>query len=301
MASSRKTQNNLSNEASFTVAKSEDGTIQITFVLIKEEVKKAQEKVLKEIGKSVTIPGFRKGKAPLEKIKSHTPSQKLIEKILAILLPKKLTEAISKNKIKPAIYPRFELIKAKDDEDWEVRATTAEIPEFSIDGYKARLIGEIRSKKIVKSQKDTKEEMPREQKQDILLRMLLDIVEVNVPTLLIKEEADSKLAQLLQRIEKLGLTLESYLTSIGKNPKDLRQEYENHARSSIALDLILTKIAQEEQINISQDEIENALKATQADPQIQRQLNSPEQVNILKAVLLKRKALDYLTSLWDNA
>lgn len=80
MASSRKTQNNLSNEASFTVAKSEDGTIQITFVLIKEEVKKAQEKVLKEIGKSVTIPGFRKGKAPLEKIKSHTPSQKLIEK-----------------------------------------------------------------------------------------------------------------------------------------------------------------------------------------------------------------------------
>lgn len=301
MASSRKTQNNLSNEASFTVAKSEDGTIQITFVLIKEEVKKAQEKVLKEIGKSVTIPGFRKGKAPLEKIKSHTPSQKLIEKILAILLPKKLTEAISKNKIKPAIYPRFELIKAKDDEDWEVRATTAEIPEFSIDGYKARLIGEIRSKKIVKSQKDTKEEMPREQKQDILLHALLDIVEVNVPNLLIKEEADSKLAQLLQRIEKLGLTLESYLTSIGKNPKDLRQEYENHARSSIALDLILTKIAQEEQINISQDEIENALKATQADPQIQRQLNSPEQVNILKAVLLKRKALDYLTSLWDNA
>jgi hypothetical protein len=37
---------------------------------------------------------------------------------------------------------------------------------------------------------------------------------------LIDEEVNSRLSKLLERIEKLGLTLESYLSSIGKTAQD---------------------------------------------------------------------------------
>ncbi|MCS7092212.1 MAG: hypothetical protein NZM26_02585 [Patescibacteria group bacterium] len=300
MKSQHKSKKGSKNKASFTVARSNNGNIQITFTFPKEEVKKAEEKALKELGESITVPGFRKGKAPFEKVKAHVSQQKLIEKVLTILLPEKLSEAISSNNIKPAIYPKFELIKTKEDEDWEVRAITAEIPEFSLDNYKEKLAGEIRSKKIVKSNKKPQNEMTRNQKQEILLKALVDVVEVNIPPLLIKEELDSRLAQLLQRIEKLGLTLENYLNAIGKNPEKLRQEYESDVRNSIALDVILTKIAEKEKIEVDQEELEKALEVAGSDPQMRKQLESQAQVNFIKTVLIKRKVLDHLTLLWDS-
>ncbi|MCX7928249.1 MAG: trigger factor [Patescibacteria group bacterium] len=300
MKTQNKSQGISKNKASFTVARSDNGNIQITFTFPKEEVKKAQEEALKEIGQSITVPGFRKGKAPFEKVKAHVPQQKLVEKVLTILLPETLYKAISTNKIKPAIYPKFELIKTKEDEDWEIRAITAEIPEFSLDNYKEKLVGEIRSKKLVKSDKKLQNEITKDQKQEVLLRTLVDVVEVNIPPLMIKEELDSRLAQLLQRIEKLGLTLENYLNAIGKNPETLRQEYERDVRDSIALDAILTKIAEKENIEVSQEELEKALEVASSDPQIKKQLKSQAQVNFVKTVLIKRKVLDHLTSLWDS-
>jgi trigger factor len=101
------------NTTTSTIAESGDGTIQITFNIPFSIIKKSQDKVVEEIGKDIDVPGFRKGKAPKNKVIQKIPKNTLLEKTFEKLLPELFSDSIKKHKIKPAIYPKFELIKAK--------------------------------------------------------------------------------------------------------------------------------------------------------------------------------------------
>lgn len=271
-----------------TLAKTEDGTVQITFTIPFETLAKAREDALKEYAKDIDVPGFRKGKAPLEKIRQRVPEGSLIEHTLSHLLPKALGQVISENKIRPAIYPKFELIKAKEDEAWEVRALTCEVPMVELGDYKQSL--RLRSKKNQK-------EPSREEKEQEVIKTLLETIKVNIPKLLIDEEVNARLSSLLDKIEKLGLTLDSYLASLGKTPETLRSEYQVQAKNTIALDLILSSIAQEEKMDIKETEVDAAIKAAGADPKVAERLNTPEQRRLIRGVLARRAALDSLSAL----
>ena len=58
-----KSTNKASSDA--VLAKSADGTIQITFTIPWKEILQNRTKAAEELGKNLDIPGFRKGKAPL--------------------------------------------------------------------------------------------------------------------------------------------------------------------------------------------------------------------------------------------
>jgi FKBP-type peptidyl-prolyl cis-trans isomerase (trigger factor) len=77
----------------------------------------------------------------------------------------------------------------------------------------------------------------------------------------------------------------------------LRDEYENQARSAIALDLILTKIAEEEKLAVDKKDIDAAVAAGQADRKLAKELDTPERRRFIEAILKRRKALDFITSL----
>jgi FKBP-type peptidyl-prolyl cis-trans isomerase (trigger factor) len=87
------------------------------------------------------------------------------------------------------------------------------------------------------------------------------------------------------------------LTSIGKTPQTLREEYATQSRNTIALDLILNKIAEEQKIVSSESQIDSAIKASSADPKLAEKLNTPEQRRLIASVLTRRTTLDYLVSL----
>ena len=122
---------------------------------------------------------------------------------------------------------------------------------------------------------------------------------ITIPQILIEDEADSRLSNLLSRLEKLGLALESYLASIGKKPEDLRADYAKQAKEAIALDLILSKIAAEEDIKIDQKDIDGAMGMNQTANQIKDQ--SPEDLEqrrrLIESILKRRAALDFLLGL----
>ena len=271
-----------------TVAREEGGNIQITFTIPYSLILKAQEKVVEEYAKEAEIPGFRKGNAPIEKVKEQIPAAALTEKSLAKILPEALSLAINENKIKPAIYPKFELIKANENEPWEIRAVTCELPLVVLPDY-SKLIKEG----IIKTTK----EITKEEKEQKIIKVLLEAVKINIPKLLISEEVDARLSQLLQRIEKLGLSLEGYLGSVGKTPEKLREEYEIQAKNTISIELILNEVIRDRKIEVSEKEVDEAIKAASADPKLAESLNTPEQKRFIQSVLARRSALDYLISL----
>ena len=271
-----------------TVAREDNGNIQITFTIPFSLLASAQSKVVEEYAKEAEIPGFRKGNAPIEKVKEKIPQATLTEKGLARILPEALSSAINENKIRPAIYPKFELIKADENEPWQVRAVTCELPFVVLPDY-TKLIKEG----IIKTTK----EISKEEKEQKAIKILLDAVKINIPKLLVSEEVDARLSSLLSKIEKLGLSLEGYLGSIGKTPEKLREEYELQAKNTISIELILNEVIKDRKIEVKEVQIDEAIKAASADPKLAESLNTPEQRRFIQSVLSRRSALDYLISL----
>ena len=271
-----------------TVAKESSGNIQITFTIPYSQISQAREKVVEEYAKEAEIPGFRKGNAPIEKVKEKIPAATLTEKSLARILPEALSSAINENKIRPAIYPKFELISAKENENWQIRAVTCELPLVVLPNY-----GKLIKEGIIKTPK----EPSRDEKEQKVIKILLDSIKVNIPKLLISEEVDARLSSLLQRIEKLGLSLEGYLGSLGKTPEKLREEYELQAKNTISIELILNEVIKDQKIEVKESQIDEAIKAASADPKLAKSLNTPEQRRFIQSVLARRSALDYLVSL----
>lgn len=283
------------------IAREADGTIQITFTIPFPLIKKAKEETIAEMAKDVEVPGFRKGNAPLDKVAAKIPENTLIEHSLGHLLPKALAESIDEHKLKLTIYPKFELLKAKDNEDWEIRGTTCELPKIDLGDYKKFITAELRSSSIITSKPgddaDITTAQGREKKEQAVIKALIENIKFTLPKILIEDEVTSRLSNLLARIEKLGLSLDSYLASIGKTVETLRVEYESQAKDAISLDIILTKISDVEKLEVKPQEIEQALKMSQSDPTTKNSADVENKKRLFESILKRRQALDFLINL----
>lgn len=283
----------------YTLAESPDGTLQITFTVPKTAIREEEKKVVAKLAKETTVAGFRKGMAPLDKVRDNLPKDKLIQDILAGIIPSALSLAISEKKLRPAIYPKLELISASQDQDWQVRATTCNLPKVELGAYKEAILKEAKTKDIWVPGKDTKPEKSKstEDKQNLVIRTILATTKVTIPAIIIQEEVNSRLAKLLERTEKLGLTIESYLASIGKTYQSIRQDYEDSARESLTLELALNQIAEKEKVTVTQEKINQAITSASTDPKLAQELQKPEQHRFLKAILMRQEALQKLVNL----
>lgn len=284
---------------SSTLAKSDDGAIQINFTIPYVLIEEKKKETLKEIGETLEVSGFRKGKAPLDKVEASVNQNELLEKTLSKLLPSLLAETIQKHDLKLAIYPKFSLLRANKDEDWQIKAETCEIPKVVLGDYKKEVSGSLRVKGLWTpgdSPKETKTPS-REEKEQIVIKKLIETINLNIPKILIEEEVNGRLSRLLERIEKLGLSLEAYLSSIGKKSEDIRSDYEKQAKEAIALELILNEVARQENTKVEEKEIDEVIKVSSADRELAQELETPEKRKVVEAILKRRKALDILTSL----
>lgn len=282
---------------SSTVAKTDDGTIQITLTIPYKTIAEERAKAVAEAAKDITIDGFRKGMAPLDKVEAKLGEATIVEKTLTRILPEALGQTVEKEKLALALYPKFELVSAEKDKDWQVRAVSCELPKITLGDYQKEINGTATSAKIwtpEKGKPEEKKEISQGEKENLVLTAILKTSEVKIPKLLIAEEVEARLTSLLARLEKLSLKLESYLASVGKTPEGLRAEYEKQVTESITLELALNEIAKKESVEVKETEIEEAIKASL--PEVKEQTISPAQKQMLKGVILRQKTLQSLAS-----
>lgn len=283
-----------SDKITSSVAKSDDGTVQITFSIPSQIIEKEKQEAIAHMAKDVKVPGFRPGKAPADLAEAKLDAGHVLEHALSHILPQAFSDSIQEHKLQPVAYPKFEVISQGDLPAqagvWQIRATTAEIIDFELGDYKNIVKQALDEPKILKPGEE-KKEMTRDEKEQKALLALVDSIKVKVPQLLIEDEINSRLSQLLERIEKLGLTLEGYLASLGKNVEQLKSEYEAQTKTSIALELILNKIAEKEGIKADPAEVEKAIQAAGLE---KSQQDPAQQRRILESVLRRRAVLDAL-------
>ena len=195
-----------------------------------------------------------------------------------------------------AVYPKFELIKAQENENWEVRAISCGLPKVDLGDYKSALKKEITTT-IWTPGKDETKKPTQEAKEQKIMKALLASAKVTIPKLLIDQEVDAKLSNLLSQIEKLSLNLETYLTSLGKTPDSLRKEYVNEVIEAISLELILDTIASTEGIKIKEEDVQKTFQALASDPNFKNKTDDPNNRKIVETILKRREVLEKLANL----
>ena len=281
-----------------------NGTIRLTITIPNSDVKKTWEEVLEDVVKNAEVSGFRKGKAPKNLVEEKIDKEKVREEVLRKLLPVAYTEAIQTHGIKPIINPKIHMQKLVDpttgsgQEGWQFTALTCEAPIVDLNNYKDNIKSITAKSKIIVPGKsfDKAQDFAAAQpaKFEHIVKALLDSVRAEIPGILIDNETDRLLSQTLEDVKKLGLTLDQYLTSTGKNPEILRNEYRAKAENDIKLEFALLKIAEEEKITVEEKEISEAILAAKTEDE---KKNLESNRYLLASILRQQKTLDFLKNL----
>ncbi len=102
----------------------------------KERVDTALHKAYRKIAKQVSIPGFRKGKAPRQVIELRFGIEPIHEEALDMILPEAWAEAIVESDIEPIDRPEVEILQFEDGQPLRFKATVEVKPEVELGEFK---------------------------------------------------------------------------------------------------------------------------------------------------------------------
>lgn len=275
-------------------------TFEITVKVLFSDIEKARNSVIAVEKEKIEIKGFRKGHAPEKMVREEIGEKKLLELTLDKILSDLYKNAVTHFNIKPVVGPKVELVSAKEGEDWEIKFVTCEEPEVVLGNYKEELKKAKPAPKIwtpdekaAKKDEEGKED-ERGKKINAYLDWFINNTKLEIGDLLVEDEINHKLSSLLDQIQKLGLTLDQYLASTGKKPEDIKESYKIEAERTLKMEFILGKIAEEEKISVSPEEIEKAISS--APTEVDKK--ALENQKYFLAVLLRRqKTLDFLAQI----
>lgn len=249
------------------VEKLPKSTISLNVVVPSEDVKKAYNNVLEEVVKEATIPGFRKGMAPKDRVLESTNVSELYGEVVNELLQSFYPQALKEHHITPISNPKVEIKQFDLEKDFEFTATIATRPEVIVKDYEGALKKrqEEKENEAAKLQKETTEKPHVHLSVDDVIDVLLENSAVEVADILIEEETDRMLGRLINQAQAVGLSLEDYLKAQNKTKEQLRQEYRKVAKRTLDAEFVLSKIVSDRKIEPTDEEVEAAIKASGFD------------------------------------
>ena len=149
---------------------------------------------------------------------------------------------------KPAMFNvKINEIKAKELPELDDEFAQ-DVSEFdTLADYKEDL-----KKKLV----EEKEVEAKKTKEDEAIQKIIDKSKMDLPEAMIQTQCETMIDEFAQRIAQSGLTMEQYLQFSGMTVDQLKEQVRPEATSRIQSSLVLEKIAQEENIEITDEEVD---------------------------------------------
>jgi trigger factor len=98
-----------------------------------EEMERSLDRAYRNLVKQVTVPGFRKGKAPRNMLERHLGRERLLEEAIEILIPELYGAALAEHKLETIGDPDIEIVK---DDPLVFRATVPLAPSVDLGDYR---------------------------------------------------------------------------------------------------------------------------------------------------------------------
>ena len=283
-----------------TVKKLPKNTHQISVTIPQEDVKQHYAAAFAKLQKDLAVEVFRKGKVPQEIAEKHLAKGDVYQQLLRDLLPDIYSDIIKRENIMPIISPKIDIVKADDTNDWELAITVAEKPTIDLSKYKEivkKAKGEVKTADIWVPGKDPEEKKPEAASQEALntvLSALLKELKIEIPDLLIEQELDQKLTKMVDDIQRVGLSVDSYLKTKNMTMEDLRTQLTREIDETYKLEFLLAEISEVENIQVDKADMDK-LFGNIKDENERKQ--AEQNAYFYATILRKQKTIDYILSL----
>lgn len=195
-----------------------------------------------EIGSGSFIPGFEE---QIEGMKTGD------EKDVVVTFPEEYhaeelagKEATFKTKVNEI---KFKDVPELNDEIANELDSDAE----NVDEYKENLRKRLSEQKATEAENTEKEEA---------INKATENASIDIPEAMINTELDRMIQEFGQRIQQQGLDLQTYYQISGQNEEQLRDQMKDDAEQRVKTNLTLTVIADEENIEVSDEDIDKELE-----------------------------------------
>lgn len=114
----------------------EKNVVKLEITVDSEKFNEAVKKSFKKNAKRFNVPGFRKGKAPLNIIKKYYGEGVLFEDAINFCCEDTYPKAIEENNIKTVDYPQIDVVQIGEGKDFIYTAEVTTVPEVKLGEYK---------------------------------------------------------------------------------------------------------------------------------------------------------------------
>ena len=121
---------------SATMEKLSSNQVKLTVTVSAEEFDKAMNTAYGKLKGRLSVPGFRKGKAPRKVIENYYGAGVLVEEAFNTVLPESYDKAVEETGAKPVAQPEIDIESIGAGEDCVYTATVYVRPEVTLGQYK---------------------------------------------------------------------------------------------------------------------------------------------------------------------
>jgi len=207
----------------------------------------------------------------------------------------------------PKDYPRAELAEKETSFKVKVGEIKQEVLSELNDDF-AKLVNpefatfEALKQRVAENLKARAEEKARVEFEDKVIAEVAKTAQIEFPPVLVEREMQRMLEEESRRFQMQGADFGEYLKSTKKTGEQLRQELEPVAVKRVTQSLVLSKVAEEEKVDVSDAEIDNEIEnmvkgVSEKKEELQKAFNNPNSRESIKRVLLTRKTVHRLSEI----
>jgi trigger factor len=159
---------------------------------------------------------------------------------------------------------------------------------------------------VAKSLKLRAEERARMDFEEKLINAVVEQAKVEYPPVLVNLEINRILTEQARQLQLTGQGMDQYLKSVNKTAEQLQEELRPVATKNVTASLVLSKIAGEEKIEVTEPDIENGINnmtrniASDKKEEFRKLLDTPQTRESLKQSLKTRKTIERLAEIAKN-
>jgi trigger factor len=232
-----------------------------------------------ELGSNTFIPGFE------EQIAGHNIND---EFDVDVTFPENYR--VDDLKSKPVVFKvKLKAIKQKELPDLN--------DDFAKDVSEYDTLDELKES-IKKEIQEEKRHHAEEEMKENAAKKVVENSKVEIPDVMIERQIDISLKELDYNLRYQGLYLDKYLEITGKSKDDLRAEMRNGAESRVKMQLVIDKIGKLENIEATDEEIEEKIAEIAKEynitaEKLKEELNE-NQINNIKYDIIYFKTIDFI-------
>ena len=169
-----------------------------------------------------------------------------------------------------------------------------DISDFdTLDEFKADLRSSLEKSASAKAESQMK---------NSVIEKVFEANEIDIPDVMVESEIDSMMSEFDQQLRGQGMDLDTYFQYVGKTAEDFRKEVKEDAYKRVKTRMLISKIAEQENFEVSNDEINTALdnmaKQYGLEADKLREMIGAENVGMIAGDIKIRKAVEFI---YDNA